>query len=154
MAPLENNHTPNPRPTGDLEHLFRQKLGEAEVPPRLHVWEQIDHDLLVRQNDSYRRRLLLHRWVAAACALLVLGCGSWLLLHSATHLPPNAEIAATTRPETAAETALNAPRSNATNSQARNGTTPPADLAAVAQRPNPAYHSFRNPSYHGANCNR
>lgn len=140
MASSANNHTPNePRPTGDLEHLFRQKLGEAEVAPRQHVWEQLDHELLVRQNDSYRRRLLLHRWVAAACALLVLGCGSWLLLYNATHLPPSTEIVATTRPEEAtANTPVSAPRSSATNSQPRNGATTSTDLAAVAQRPNPA----------------
>ncbi|MBC6612111.1 hypothetical protein H8B15_14375 [Hymenobacter sp. BT507] len=70
--------SPDPRPTGDLEYLFRQKLGEAEVAPRLQLWEQLDHDLLVQQNETYRKRLLLHRWVAAACVLLLLGAGSWL----------------------------------------------------------------------------
>ncbi|MBC6606251.1 hypothetical protein H8B13_05420 [Hymenobacter sp. BT188] len=145
MASSANNHTPNEsRPTGDLEHLFRQKLGEAEVAPRQHVWEQLDHELLVRQNDSYRRRLLLHRWIAAACALLVLGCGSWLLLHNATHLPPSTEIAATTRPaeettaEATADTQLSAPRSSATTSQLRNGATTSTDVAAVTEQPSSA----------------
>ncbi|UOR05294.1 hypothetical protein MUN82_20465 [Hymenobacter aerilatus] len=70
--------SPDPRPTGDLEYLFQQKLGEAEVAPRFQLWEQLDHDLLVQQNETYRKRLLLHRWVAAACLLLLLGAGSWL----------------------------------------------------------------------------
>lgn len=70
--------TPDPRPTGDLEYLFRQKLGEAEVAPRLQLWEQLDHDLLVQQNETYRKRLLMHRWVAAACVLLLLSVGGWL----------------------------------------------------------------------------
>lgn len=138
MAPSATNHTPDPRPTGDLEHLFRQKLGEAEVPPRQHVWEQLDHELLVRQNDAYRRRLLLHRWVAAACALLVLGCGSWLLLHGATYLPPGTEIAATTRPEAPAEAPISTPQGGATNSQSRGGAGASTDLAAVGQQPNSA----------------
>jgi len=71
------NPTPDHRPTGDLEYLFRQRLGEAEVPPRLQLWEQLDHDLLVQQNDAYRRRLVVYRWLAAACVLLVLGVGGW-----------------------------------------------------------------------------
>ncbi|WP_133271610.1 hypothetical protein [Hymenobacter radiodurans] len=137
MALSANNHTPHePRPTGDLEHLFRQKLGEAEVAPRQHVWEQLDHELLVRQNDSYRRRLLLHRWVAAACALLVLGCGSWLLLHNATHLPPGTEIAATTRSEGTADTPLITPRSSAPNSQSRGGAITSSRLAAASRQSN------------------
>lgn len=70
--------SPDPRPTGDLEYLFRQKLGEAEVAPRLQLWEQLDHDLLVQQNETYRKRLLVHRWVAAACVLLLLSAGGWL----------------------------------------------------------------------------
>jgi hypothetical protein len=77
MVPTANNNTPTPEPTGDLEQLFRQKLGEAEVAPRVHLWEQIDHELLVQQNEAYRRRLVWHRWVAAACILLFLGAGSW-----------------------------------------------------------------------------
>ncbi|MCB2406978.1 hypothetical protein [Hymenobacter lucidus] len=77
MVPTANNNTPTPEPTGDLEQLFRQKLGEAEVAPRMHLWEQIDHELLVQQNETYRRRLVWHRWVAAACILLFLGAGSW-----------------------------------------------------------------------------
>lgn len=79
--------TPTPRPTGDLEHLFRQKFAEAEVTPRASFWDQLDHELVVQQheqvvqeNTTYRRRLVLHRWVAAACLLLALGFGSWAFL--------------------------------------------------------------------------
>ncbi|QJX46198.1 hypothetical protein HMJ29_04295 [Hymenobacter taeanensis] len=70
----------NPRPSGDLEHLFRQTFAEAEIQPRTNLWEQLDHELVVQQNDSFRRRLVVHRWVAAACLLLALGFGSWAAL--------------------------------------------------------------------------
>ncbi|GAB2771062.1 hypothetical protein HNQ93_000581 [Hymenobacter luteus] len=80
-------NTPDQRPTGDLEHLFRQKFAEAEVAPRASFWDQLDHELVVQQNEqvvqenvTYRRRLVMHRWVAAACLLLALGCGGWALL--------------------------------------------------------------------------
>ncbi|QNE40754.1 hypothetical protein F1C16_14865 [Hymenobacter sp. NBH84] len=87
--------SPDPRPTGDLEYLFRQKLGEAEVAPRFQLWEQLDHDLLVQQNETYRKRLLMHRWVAAACVLLLLSVGGWL---SVQQLQPSTspELAGTT----------------------------------------------------------
>ncbi|SHI72404.1 hypothetical protein SAMN02745146_1505 [Hymenobacter daecheongensis DSM 21074] len=78
MLPSETNHTPpSGPPTGDLEHLFRQKFAEAEVPPRASLWEQIDHNLVVGQNETYRRRLLLYRWVAAASVALLVSFGSW-----------------------------------------------------------------------------
>ncbi|WBA40620.1 outer membrane beta-barrel protein [Hymenobacter canadensis] len=80
MALSDPNHTPDPRPTGDLEHLFRQKFAEAEVTPRASLWEQLDHELLVQQNDTYRRRLLGYRWAAAASLLLLASGGTWLTL--------------------------------------------------------------------------
>ncbi len=78
MLPSDPNHTPDPRPTGDLENLFRQKFAEAEVTPRASLWEQLDHGLLVQQNETYRRRLLGYRWAAAASVLLLAGGGTWL----------------------------------------------------------------------------
>ena len=81
MATSAPNPTPDPRPTGDLEHLFRQKFAEAEVTPRAGLWEQLDHELLVEQNNTYRRRLSMHRWVAAACLLFFVSMGGWALLH-------------------------------------------------------------------------
>ncbi|RYU78790.1 hypothetical protein [Hymenobacter persicinus] len=77
MLPSETKHTPSGQPTGDLEHLFRQKFAEAEVAPRANLWEQIDHNLVVGQNETFRRRLLVYRWVAAASVLLLVGFGSW-----------------------------------------------------------------------------
>ncbi|UOG74371.1 outer membrane beta-barrel protein [Hymenobacter tibetensis] len=81
MATSAPNTTPDPRPTGDLEHLFRQKFADAEVTPRASLWEQLDHELLVDQNNTYRHRLRVHRWVAAACLLLLLSVSGWALLH-------------------------------------------------------------------------
>jgi hypothetical protein len=82
MEPSDPKHTPNLRPTGDLEHLFRQKFAEAEVTPRASLWEQLDHQLLVQQNETYRRRLLNYRWAAAASLLLLVGGGTWFGIHS------------------------------------------------------------------------
>ena len=76
--PIENN--PTPKPTGSLEELFRHHLGEeAAVPPRPMLWDQIDNSLLIRQNETYRRRLVATRWVAAASLLLatLAGTGWW-----------------------------------------------------------------------------
>ncbi|TGE27208.1 outer membrane beta-barrel protein [Hymenobacter metallicola] len=100
MVPTANNYTPTPEPTGDLEQLFRQKLGEAEVAPRMHLWEQIDHELLVQQNETFRRRLVWHRWVAAACILLFLGAGGWFTLRPTGSAPVSADLATRTLPAT------------------------------------------------------
>ena len=81
MAPSDPKHTPDPQPTGDLEHLFRQKFAEAEVTPRASLWEQLDHELLVQQNETYRRRLSGYRWAAAASLLLLVGGGTWFGLY-------------------------------------------------------------------------
>ena len=73
---------PTPKPTGNLEELFRHHLGEeAAVPPRPMLWDQIDNSLLIRQNETYRRRLAATRWVAAASLLLatLAGTGWWSL---------------------------------------------------------------------------
>ncbi|SHK27497.1 outer membrane beta-barrel protein [Hymenobacter psychrotolerans] len=99
MATSAPNNTPDPRPTGDLEHLFRQKFAEAEVAPRASLWEQLDHELLVQQNETYRRRLLGYRWAAAASLLLLAGGGTWLSFQP-TATAPGAQtgVATTTTP--------------------------------------------------------
>jgi hypothetical protein len=91
--PIENN--PTPKTTGSLEELFRHHLGEeAAVPPRAMLWDQIDNSLLIRQNESYRRRLVATRWVAAASLLLatLAGTGWWA---GRTGLVSNPEMATT-----------------------------------------------------------
>ena len=78
VNPIEDNFTP--KTTGSLEELFRHHLGEeAAVPPRPMLWDQIDNSLLIRQNETYRRRLVATRWVAAASLLLatLAGTGWW-----------------------------------------------------------------------------
>lgn len=84
--PPFDNHQPE-RPSGDLEHLFRQKLAEAEVRPRANFWDQLDHELvaqqhadMLRQNAMYRQRAAVYRWAAAACLVLALGVVSWAYL--------------------------------------------------------------------------
>lgn len=117
MVPSDpNQHTPEPRPTGDLEHLFRQKFADAEVHPRASLWEQLDHELLVQQNETYRRRLLGYRWAAAASLLLLAGGGTWLSLQ------PNAPAVATAPGQEAAASATG----RATTTEARPGTGAPA----------------------------
>ncbi|AIZ64787.1 hypothetical protein PK28_15895 [Hymenobacter sp. DG25B] len=77
---------------GDLEYLFRQKFEEAELQPRANLWEQLDHELVVQQNETFRERLRVHRWVAAACVLFMLGMGGWFALHFTSN--HEAELAA------------------------------------------------------------
>ncbi|MGI4884835.1 MAG: hypothetical protein ACRYFR_07740 [Janthinobacterium lividum] len=82
------------RPQGSLEDLFRHHLAHAEAPPRPMLWEQIDTALLVRQNETYRRRLAATRWVAAASLLVATlagGAGWW-----AQQASPKGNVAATT----------------------------------------------------------
>lgn len=93
-----NNFTPPPAdtgpPKGDLEELFRHHLAEAKAPPRALVWEQLDNALLVRQNETYRRRLAATRWVAAASLLLAsLAGGDWWARHTPP-APPAGAVAA------------------------------------------------------------
>ena len=78
--PIEGN--PTPKPTGNLEELFRHHLGEeAAMPPRPRLWDPIENSRLIRQNETYRRRLAATRWVAAASLLLatLAGTGWWSL---------------------------------------------------------------------------
>jgi hypothetical protein len=77
VNPIEPNNTD--KPTGSLEELFRHHMAEAAVPPRPMLWEQIDHSLLLSQNETYRRRLATMRWVAAASLFLatLAGTGWW-----------------------------------------------------------------------------
>ncbi|WP_324675477.1 hypothetical protein [Hymenobacter sp. GOD-10R] len=138
MEPSANKSSAD-QPTGDLEHLFRQKFAEAEVTPRRNVWEQIDHELLVRQNESYRRRLVQQRWIAAACIMLVLAASTW-----AVHLNlfQHAEVAAVEKQNDAIESktrlATSASRSTrlataAPAAKSANGEAPL--LAAVVRNP-------------------
>ena len=92
--PIDENTTP--KTTGSLEELFRHHLGqEAAVSPRPMLWDQIDNSLLIRQNESYRRRLVATRWVAAASLLLatLAGTGWWA---GRTGLVGSPEMATTT----------------------------------------------------------
>ena len=96
--PIEDNATP--KTTGSLEELFRHHLGEeAAVPPRPMLWDQIDNSLLIKQNESYRRRLVATRWVAAASLLLatMAGTGWWA---GRTGLVGGPEMATATGPAT------------------------------------------------------
>ncbi|KUG06420.1 hypothetical protein [Solirubrum puertoriconensis] len=90
MTPVSNNHD-HQQPTGSLEELFRQKFAEAELTPRAAVWEQLDHELLVRENQGYRKRLVGYRRAAAAAAVLaVLGLGGLYTQHNlGTHNTAN-----------------------------------------------------------------
>lgn len=93
MEPFANKPS-SEQPKGDLEYLFRQKFAEAEVPPRRNLWEQIDHELLVRQNEAYRRRIVQQRWLAAACILLVLVASTWAVRSSFVRDSPAVAVVA------------------------------------------------------------
>ncbi|RTQ53321.1 PorT family protein [Hymenobacter gummosus] len=80
MTPVSNNNDQQPK--ANLEELFRQKFAEAELTPRADVWDRLDHELLLRENQGYRRRLVgYRRLAAAACAVATLGAGGWLAQH-------------------------------------------------------------------------
>jgi len=116
MATSAPNTTPDPRPTGDLEHLFRQKFADAEVAPRAGLWEQLDTELLVEQNNTYRRKLSVHRWVAAACLLLLLSISGWAVLrqwHSSSSTIAGQRAAATDSRATIAAKGLENPAGTA-----------------------------------------
>jgi hypothetical protein len=139
MALSDPNHTPDPRPTGDLEQLFRQKFAEAEVAPRASLWEQLDHELLVQQNDTYRRRLLGYRWAAAASLLLLAGGGTWLTLQPSATGVASAPVPATSGFRSSGNTVAGAAASR------------PYEYAANGYRLQPglaeeAANSFRQPS--------
>lgn len=134
MATSAPNPTPDPRPTGDLEHLFRQKFAEAEVTPRAGLWEQLDHELLVEQNNTYRRKLTWHRWVAAACLLLFFSASGWAILQKWQNAAPGladqrattdsrATVAANSQSSSAA-TASNADATASTEGQLPASNTP------------------------------
>ena len=94
--PIDKKSTPNP--TGSLEDLFRHHLdGETTVPPRPMLWDQIDNSLLIRQNETYRRRLAATRWVAAASLLLatLAGTGWWASRYASSD---GTEVATTGQP--------------------------------------------------------
>lgn len=95
MTPVSDNHNEHRPPTGNLEELFRQHLGEAELTPRADMWDRLDHELLVRENQGYRRRLVgYRRAAAAAAAVATLGLGGWLTQHLMTTAPNGQDVAA------------------------------------------------------------
>lgn len=138
MALSASNSTPDPKPTGDLEHLFRQKFADAEVTPRASVWEQLDHELLVQENNTYRRRLMGYRWAAAASLLLLASGGTWLTLHT-LHDHQNGPLATTAGTPSAqpAPSAGTRPSllARATAPAAHRASTAPEHMAAPAANP-------------------
>ncbi|ALD19996.1 hypothetical protein [Hymenobacter sp. DG25A] len=123
---------------GDLEYLFRQKFEEAEMQPRASLWEQLDHELVVQQNETFRERLRVHRWVAAACVLFMLGMGGWFTIHlNSTHegelaagLPEaqNATNNQSSKPQLAAQ----APAANSASQSATADAAAPSRQATAA----------------------
>lgn len=119
------------RPQGSLEDLFRHHLAHAEAPPRPMLWEQIDTALLVRQNETYRRRLAATRWVAAASLLLatLAGGASWWT-HQA---PPGGPVAAAAPSPSASRSTAGAPGAGHTDGAALAAVGTPNDGAVASQ---------------------
>ena len=137
--PIDKKTTPNT--TGSLEALFRHHLGEeAAVPPRPMLWDQIDNSLLIRQNETYRRRLVATRWVAAASLLLatLAGSGWWATRYAGIggtgvatiSRQTNAGIATNAR--TILETGTTAPAGSAGRRASSGGATTTGTTAANA----------------------
>ena len=128
--PIDQNATP--KPTGNLEELFRHHLGEeAAVPPRPMLWDQIDNSLLIRQNETYRRRLAATRWVAAASLLLasLAGTGWWVGRDALLTSNGVAGMASPAATRTGADDAATAPTGTGRRTT---GATNSANAAAVA----------------------
>jgi Outer membrane protein beta-barrel domain len=124
MTPVSNNNDQQPK--ANLEELFRQKFAEAELTPRADVWDRLDHELLLRENQGYRRRLVgYRRLAAAACALVTLGAGGWLVQHVSG---PSAGT------EIAAVDSSAAARSAATRLEAAAAQTPLTEAGRTASR--------------------
>ena len=145
--PIDKKTTPNT--TGSLEDLFRHHLGEeAAVPPRPMLWDQIDNSLLIRQNETYRRRLVATRWVAAASLLLatLAGTGWWATRYAGIggagvatiSRQTNAGIATNAR--TTLETGTTAPAGSA-GRRASSGGAPTAGTTAAGAAANRAIAS-------------
>lgn len=140
MTPVSDKHNEHRPPTGNLEDLFRQQLGEAELTPRADMWDRLDHELLLRENQGYRRRLVgYRRAAAAAAAVATLGLGGWLTQHLlSTTAPTGQDVAAVVDGQSAAERAA-ARLGQAADQQAagrfqRNSTVAASPAAAAAVR--------------------
>jgi hypothetical protein len=64
------------------------------------LWDQIDNSLLVRQNETYRRRLTATRWVAAASLVLASLAGTGWWAHRASDMAGTEVATATERSAT------------------------------------------------------
>ncbi|MFD2719739.1 hypothetical protein ACFST9_13505 [Hymenobacter monticola] len=127
--PIDDNATP--KNTGSLEDLFRHHLGEeAAVPPRPMLWDQIDNSLLIRQNESYRKRLTATRWVAAASLLLATLAGTgWWTQHDGGF--GGAEVATVTGPAAS----RNGQQASTTAASTKQAVAVNGSLNGVASRP-------------------
>ena len=148
--PIDQNATP--KPTGNLEELFRHHLGEeAAVPPRPMLWDQIDNSLLIRQNETYRRRLAATRWVAAASLLLasLAGTGWWVGRDALLTSNGVAGVASPAATRTGADDAATAP---AGAGRRTTGATNSANAAAVATNAATGHQGAATSRVPGANA--
>lgn len=123
-------------PKGSLEELFRHHLLESEaaaVAPRPQVWEQVDNQLLLAQNEKYRRRLVAYRWAVAASLLLasLAGGGWWRSQQGAA--PTGTLAEATTQPGTQPLVAARGPAPGATAGLAPAPLSPAAAVASATR---------------------
>jgi len=123
-------------PKGSLEELFRHHLLESEaaaVAPRPQVWEQVDNQLLLAQNEKYRRRLVAYRWAVAASLLLAsLAGGGWWRSQQGT-APTGTLAEATTQPGAQPMVAARAPAPGAAVGQAPRPLIPAAAVATATR---------------------
>ena len=153
--PIDQNATP--KPTGNLEELFRHHLGEeAAVPPRPMLWDQIDNSLLIRQNETYRRRLAATRWVAAASLLLasLAGTGWWVGRDALLTSNGVAGVVSPAATRTGADAAATAPTGagrRTTSTTSTTSATNAATIAAVAANAAPGNQGAADSRVLGAN---
>jgi len=127
-------------PKGSLEELFRHHLLESEaaaVPPRPQVWEQVDNQLLLAQNEKYRRRLVAYRWAVAASLLLasLAGGGWWRSQQGAA--PTGTLAEATTQLGAQPTLTARAPTPSAASGLAPRPLSPAAAVASATRSSSP-----------------
>lgn len=65
---------------GSWEDAWQQAFDDAEHTPPKKVWQGLENSLMEQQLKSYRRKLFLYQWLAAASVMLLgLWAGWWIM---------------------------------------------------------------------------
>jgi len=62
-----------------LEDIFRNNMEEAEMAPSDNLWNRIEHDLDRQEKKYYHKQMVWFQRLAAACVLLLVFAGGYVL---------------------------------------------------------------------------